>query len=342
MRATLSERALKRSGALRVVPPALDGARDAGSGGERRAPAGPALSATDLAELVASFTEVTARLEATHDALRAEVARLERELREANDQLRRSESLAALGEMAAGIAHEVRNPLAAVALHARLLEADVAPGAPRETVRKIASAVRAADAVVTDVLAFARESRVRAEPIPALALLADAADASRPLFAQHGGIALALGSGARGARTARALADASLVRQALVNVIRNAAEAIVEAARGGVVRGEITLDAARRSTLGADGRRRRMVALTVRDTGPGVPPEALRRVFNPFFTTRAAGTGLGLAIVHRIVDAHGGRVNVRNGAPAPGGPGGAIVEILLPEANGTETGDTTP
>ena len=72
---------------------------------------------------------------------------------------------------------------------------------------------------------------------------------------------------------------------------------------------------------------RPMIALSVRDTGPGISPEVAGRMFNPFFTTRAAGTGLGLAIVHRIADAHGGRVSVQS---ATSGPTGAIAEILIP------------
>jgi signal transduction histidine kinase len=88
----------------------------------------------------------------------------------------------------------------------------------------------------------------------------------------------------------------------------------------------VTLDAKVRRGRAAPG-----VALVVRDSGPGIPPDVMKRMFNPFFTTRASGTGLGLAIVHRIVDAHGGRTMVSNIRGA-GGIAGAQVELVMPMA----------
>ena len=113
-----------------------------------------------------------------------------------------------------------------------------------------------------------------------------------------------------------------------VNVIRNALQAMVE--EGG---GVLTTAVVRESIRCDDGRARPATALRVMDTGPGIPAEALPRIFNPFFTTRAVGTGLGLAIVHRIVDAHGGRVAVRNWEER-GEVAGAVVELVLPEGEG--------
>src|SRR6187551_3668455 len=89
-----------------------------------RQPASPQVSPAELAELMSVFNQVTARLEGTHESLRGEVQRLQEELRDANEQLHRSKRLAALGEMAAGIAHEVRNPLGSIGLYARMLEQD--------------------------------------------------------------------------------------------------------------------------------------------------------------------------------------------------------------------------
>ena len=125
----------------------------------------------DLAELMASFTEVTSRLEETHAVLRGEVARLTSELQQANERLRRSERLAELGEMAAGIAHEIRNPLGSISLYSEILEQDLEgdeEGA--QTARKIGSSVRRLDAIVRDVLDFARDLRVRPEPVDTLPL----------------------------------------------------------------------------------------------------------------------------------------------------------------------------
>ncbi len=284
----------------------------------------PALGPGDLAELIGAFNEVTAKLQASHDQLRAEVARLTRELGEANQQLERSRRLAALGEMAAGIAHEVRNPLGSIRLYARMLDQDLAdrPG-ERAIAGKIDNAARVMDGIVGDVLTFSREFRLRPAAID-----------PRDLFDRviesccHDGVPnwreVRVIRDDRTAEAAEFHADPSLLQQALVNVVRNAFEAMADAP------GDHTL------TLGATARPRAVpaddqptdpgITLTIRDTGPGIRPEVVERMFNPFFTTRNTGTGLGLAIVHRIVDAHAGRVSVTNNDGAPG----ATVSLWLP------------
>jgi two-component system sensor histidine kinase HydH len=118
------------------------------------------------------------------------------------------------------------------------------------------------------------------------------------------------------------VADATLLVQALGNVIRNAVEAMEEVAEGPRT---LTLEVEQRLVRCPDGRRAPRVVFAVEDTGPGIPPQTLARMFNPFFTTRPSGTGLGLAIVHRIVDAHGGHINVRNARGR-----GARLELCLP------------
>jgi len=281
------------------------------------APAPGGLSASDLGELLSAFNEVTARLQATHATLHGEVARLRAELSDANERLQRSRRLAALGEMAAGIAHEVRNPLGSIRLYAEMLVADLGSmPEQRACASKIAGAVRAADAIVTDVLHFAREVRVRPRACEAESLFERALDACRDLS-----VGIELGGG-RGAGVG-CVCDADLLHQALVNVIRNGLEAASESPAG---ERRVALDAEARTD--ADGRAE--VALIVRDSGPGVSAEVVDRMFNPFFTTRATGTGLGLSIVHRIADAHGGRVEVRNNAEDTPGARGARVEIVLP------------
>lgn len=284
------------------------------------------LAPADLAELLGAVSEVTARLQATHEALRAQVASLQQELGAARAQLQRARELAALGEMAAGIAHEVRNPLGSIRLYASMLEQDLADRPDqRQAASKIGAATRSLDRIVGDVLDFAREVRLRPEAVEAGALFDRALEqcVERIDGARAGVDRL---DRAPGAEAVLFVCDAALVQQALANLIRNAADAIAESDRPRRPR-RIRLDARRRTVREADGAVRRMVALTVRDTGPGVPDDVLGRMFNPFFTTRRAGTGLGLAIVHRIADAHGGRVEVTN-APE----GGAVVGLLLPEA----------
>lgn len=290
---------------------------------ERAVAAGDAaagLSPADLADLLASFNAAAARLQATHETLAAEVARLKGELSEAREQAARSKRLAALGEMAAGIAHEVRNPLGSIRLYARMLEQDLADRPEqRRVAEKIALAVSGLDGVVSDVLSFAREVRVRAETVDGDELLRGACAVARGDAACWRGVEVRIDGGGQGVRC-----DAALMQQALVNLIRNAAEAMGENGPGR----ERVLGLAARATRAADaagGPARPMHALVVSDTGPGLSDETIERMFNPFFTTRATGTGLGLAIVHRIVDAHGGRVAVSN---ADGG--GAVIEVLLP------------
>lgn len=281
-----------------------------------QAPGSAPLTPADLAELMRAFNEVTGKLHDSHERLQGEVERLRRELREANEQLQRSRRLAAMGEMAAGIAHEVRNPLGSISLYARMLEEDLAQRPEQcELAVKIGEAVRGLDAIVRDVLGFARELKLRAQPLDAAGALRRAAEAvlagvgadvevrwlEGPMVALRG--------------------DRDLVHQALLNVVRNAVEAM-EAAERRV----LTLGAARVEDPEAGER----VALLVEDTGGGIAPEVIDRMFNPFFTTRASGTGLGLAIVHRIVDAHGGRVVVKS---EPAARRGTRVELQFPPAS---------
>lgn len=285
---------------------------------------GAELSARDLAELMAAFNEVTAKLHESHERLQGEVARLHGELQAANAQLERSRRLAALGEMAAGISHEVRNPLGSIRLYARMLEEDLRDRpTEREVAGKIQRAATALDGIVGDVLSFAREFRPDRGRLVAREVFERAVEACDPRSnVAWRGIEVVLG----GDLGLVFEGDAGLVQQALVNVVRNAMEAIVE---GGPT-GRVTLAA----SWEADG-----VVLAVRDTGPGVTPEVVSRMFNPFFTTRGTGTGLGLAIVHRIVDAHGGVVRVRNNSErAGGGARGASVELVFPRGGGAERG----
>lgn len=301
------------------------------------APSAVDLSPTDLAELIGAFNDVTVKLQGTHESLRGEVSRLQGELADANRQLARAQRLAALGEMAAGIAHEVRNPLGSIRLHARMLEQDLTdrPG-ERSVTRKILTAVEGLDAVVSDVLAFSKEFRVRPVVSEASDLLDRAIDECQAIeqtrLASSGSRELPpLIVRREDHESDRVIVecDQILVHRALVNVVRNAIQAMTpEAHERGAAPAcrELTLAAREELVPRADGVSHRMAVFSVADTGPGLPAEVLDRMFNPFFTTRAAGTGLGLSIVHRITDAHGGVVRVRNRDTAPG----AVIEILIP------------
>ena len=266
----------------------------------------------DLAEVMRAYNQVTADLQRSHESLHAEVARLQRELASSNAALQRSKRLAALGEMAAGIAHEIRNPLAAIHLYAKMLVEDLPGGSETgRTAGKIAEAVRGLNAIVCDVLAFARELRLRPIPLRGIDLFHRVIDAHRPaLDAAKTSVRFALEP-----EDLMVVADADLMHQAMLNLVRNAVEA-------GATALALTAHV-------DDG----MIVLGVRDNGLGIADEAIDRIFNPFFTTRDTGTGLGLAIVHRIIDAHGGTIRVNN-LPQ----GGAHFELLLPCSQQTPVG----
>ncbi|MCP4834721.1 MAG: hypothetical protein GY895_08125 [Phycisphaera sp.] len=272
---------------------AATSARPIGAGG---------IDAAEFAELVKAFNEVTARLESTHGSLRREVASLKDELAEAQSRLRRSRQLAALGEMAAGIAHEIRNPLGAIGLTLEALTEDLADRPEQlELCGRVTRAVTRLDSIVGDVLAFARDTRVRPAASMVAAPVLAALAATEDLIDRHRiDVDLDLDE------SLVAEVDAALLEQALLNVMRNACEAM--ASDGGSRRLVVRLAGQdlRDPDAGVVGH----AVVEIEDSGPGIPEDVRRRMFNPFFTTRAEGTGLGLAIVHRIVDAHGGRVDV--------------------------------
>lgn len=277
----------------------------------------------DLAEIIQSYNAVTEKLQRSHEVLQGEVLRLQEELAGKNAQLQRSKRLAALGEMAAGIAHEIRNPLAAIHLYARMLvedlgdwrngavPADVTP--QHETAEKIAGAVRGLNAIVTDVLSFSTGISPRPSCVDAAELFARVVDTHRPAIDAAGvGVVIE-------ADRIQLFFDSELAHRAILNVVRNAVDAMSNSKIESKV---LSLRACADDGEGCS-------LISVRDTGPGIEAAEIDRIFNPFFTTRSTGTGLGLAIVHRIVDAHGGSIRVFN-------DGGAVFEMRFPLARKVE------
>jgi signal transduction histidine kinase len=267
------------------------------------------LEQPDLMHVLQTYNDVTARLMRSHEMLSREVCRLRDELHEKNEQLRRNERLAALGEMAAGVAHEIRNPLGGMNLYASLLERDLAdlPG-QQELTRRIQRGIQSLDAIVGDILAFAGEVRPRICDVNLRDILTGAVAQLQPRVVH---------------RKLRIECDPDLdplgvqcdpgqVERALVNLLMNAADAVPE---GGLVR-------VCHAGFADDGA---LLLVAVQDSGPGIDPGLLQRVFNPFFTTKHTGTGLGLAIVHRIAEANGGYITAGNRAE-----GGAVFTLALP------------
>lgn len=220
-------------------------------------------------------------------------------------ELERHKRLSAMGEMAAGLAHQLRTPLATALLHAANL---ARPGLPEADRVRFSERLRERllhlERMIQEMLVFVRGSSAGSEAIEAGALVHEAVQVMEPQMAGRGvhlEVCPVPGARLRGARKA--------LSGMLVNLLENALQAC-EA--GGAVRLAAALD---------DGR----LAIEVRDDGRGIAPEDQERLFEPFFTTRQEGTGLGLAIVRSVVEAHGGEVSVRS---RPGE--GASFTVRLP------------
>ena len=242
------------------------------------------------------------------------------EVMELEEQLRLKDSLARLGEMTAGIAHEFRNGLATIHGYGRLIDLDRLPTDYRPYVQGIRDETEALGQVVTNFLGFARPTELALAPVEMAVLAERAADEVRTEVRARGGDVIVRGA------FGRVEGDEVLLRQAMSNLCRNAFEACDQAR----VIPQIVIEGQPDSVHG-------MLRITVSDNGPGVPDNVADRVFRPFFTTKAHGTGLGLALVQKIVVTHNGRVSVGNDDN-----GGARFVVLLPASPGvSENADTT-
>ena len=268
----------------------------------------------DLGAIINAYSAVADRLKASHELLTREVGRLHEQLAEKDRLLQRRERLAALGEMAAGVAHEIRNPLGGIGLYASLLERDLTDRpTQRDLANRISAGVRSLDAIVSDILAFARSPEPSWHSVVLGQVLTRVVDHATPQAT-----ALEATLTVDDTLLDEALqADALQLERTFTNLVFNALDA---AGAGGHV------EIARATPPRPD-----WLAVAVRDDGPGVPSELMARVFDPFFTTKDTGTGLGLAIVHRIIEAHGGQITLANRVPA-----GAEFVLALPRSAASE------
>lgn len=232
--------------------------------------------------------------------------------RQAQQQARTAERLAALGQLSAGLAHEIRNPLAVIQGSVEMLRQNLggAPPVAAEMTGYIAGEVERVKELVARFLDFARPLHLERRATALAPLLDQALEEAR----QRWPAATVEVQRDYGRHLPAVALDATLMERAFANLATNAYEAMGE---GG---GKLAVQAAPAMEDGAGG-----VRITFRDAGPGVPPELREQIFNPFFTTKATGVGLGLAIVAKIVDQHGGRFRLN----PEGGPG-AEFEIFLP------------
>ncbi len=227
---------------------------------------------------------------------------------ELEEQLRLKDSLARLGELTAGIAHEFRNGLATIHGYGRLLNLERLPEDFRPYVQGIRDETEALGQVVTNFLNFARPTELTLTPVDMRAIAERAAEEIRGEAKARGGSVTVRGE------FGHVEGDEVLLRQALSNLCRNAMEACVDVK----VSPQVVIE-------GAPDPGPQQLRITVTDNGPGLSPAVASRMFRPFFTTKPHGTGLGLALVQKIVVTHNGRVTASNGDR-----GGARLTVTLP------------
>jgi signal transduction histidine kinase len=270
------------------------------------------------------FTDATASLEREYQLLRAQalelrgqladkqralMASLERE-RELELQALRQSRLAAMGEMAATLAHEVRNPLGGMELFTRLLIDELAEQPRgRRLAEQIARGIQDLNHLVSNILEYGRMPEPRLAWTSVGGVIEEAFSVVGPSL--QAGIRVELPE----ARELHWWLDRALVTQVLLNLLRNAGEAMGE-------RGVLRVAAA------AD---QRLLRIVVEDSGPGIPPERAATIFDPFFTTKERGTGLGLAVARAAVLAHGGDLTLEPGAA------GARFVVSLPHSESAAT-----
>jgi two-component system nitrogen regulation sensor histidine kinase GlnL len=210
--------------------------------------------------------------------------------------------LAALGEMAAAIAHEVKNPLAGIEVMAGILKRQLAESPDAQSIlADIIKECKMANAIVLEVLDFVRPIRLQVENVSITDAIRDAISLAEG-HVPRGGVRLEV---ALPDQLPAIQGDPYQLRQIFTNLLMNAFEAL----NGN---GVVTITAAALNEEGPAGGEPQgpMVQVEVRDNGPGIPADVLEKIFSPFFTTKPQGSGLGLAIVRKIVDAHDGRIDV--------------------------------
>ena len=266
------------------------------------------------------------------------IRRIIRRVRAAERRARDAERLADLGAMTSGLAHEIKNPLSTIGLNAQLLaegieDAGLDAEAKGRLSRRIGSLRREVErlrGILTDFLQFAGELRLNRAPADLAQVTEELADFFLPQ-AEHHGVRLRTETGGA---SLQATVDVPLIKQAILNLMLNAVQAMSPGGSGTASTeapgaGELILRAHR--SRDQDGKP--TVLIHVIDTGPGIPPESLEKIFQPYFTTKSGGTGLGLPTTRRLIEAHGGRLDVYTQQGK-----GSDFTIVLP-AEGGEDGE---
>jgi signal transduction histidine kinase len=260
------------------------------------------------------------------ETLSKQLEETNRELRRAEAEARRAERLAALGQLSAGLAHEIRNPLGVIKGSAEMLSQKVAGSQPlvAELAGYISSEVNRLNALVVRFLDFARPSKLETRPERISEIVDHALESAAASFPD----AKVKIERQYAPGLPEIQADRQLCEQVFVNLITNALQAMegqpgsLKGTPDGTMNGMLRLSIAPEVSNGGPG-----VCVTVEDSGPGVPPELREQIFNPFFTSKKDGVGLGLSIVAKIVDDHHGTIRLDSGTTK-----GARFRVFFPQA----------
>ena len=249
-----------------------------------------------------------------HYVSRIVILRDLREVRDLQEQVRRQEKLSAIGELAAGVAHEIRNPLSSIKGLATYFSQKFDKGSEDEEIaRGMAREVDRLNRVVSQLLDFARPSDLNLAPMDINELIPHSLNlVKQDALAKDVKIICQLDG-----KPALAMADADRLSQCLLNLYLNSLAAMD---KGGV----LTVRTAVEDSGG--------VRVEVEDTGKGIPAQDINRIFDPYYTTKASGTGLGLAIVHKILEGHHARIKVES---RPGQ--GTLVSLIIPGRQSEES-----
>lgn len=231
----------------------------------------------------------------------------------------RTERLVAMGQMAASMAHEIRNPLGGMELFCSLLAKELKErdeGKLHSLAEQILKGIRTVDRVIQNCLQFARE--IVPQKSDCVSLKQFLAECQEQLGARVSEVDIQIES----AEHPAVYFDPFLMQQVVVNLLSNAADAITERSRKLKHEGAENME---REIFLRTSFNESTFAIEVQDSGEGISPEAIARIFDPFMTTKTTGTGLGLAICHSIVRAHGGEIEVES---EPGR--GSVFRVVLP------------
>ena len=251
-----------------------------------------------LRHAFAIFSHASEQLSGAYQELQEQVAQLTRELALANDELRRNQRLAVMGEMAAGLAHQLRTPLSTALLYTAHLANPALAGDERSGfAEKALERLRHLEYLIRDMLLFVKGETAEWETVAISSLLAQLKQVIEPQMSRRN-LHFSVHDASAGASL---MADRNALSGAVVSLLENAMQAAPEG-------GRVTLECTQ--TVDA-------IVLTVRDDGHGIAADIQERLFEPFFTTRDEGTGLGLAMVRGVTQSLGGTVQVRS-APGAG------------------------